>query len=189
MLGYKLRVADEDIRIAMPDLPSQNGTTESTEVTRDDPVASVHEGTTSYDRRQDVRTWLQLVKAVLPLEREANKLFAQKFGQSLPRFDVLAHLSRAEADGLPVGLLAERLIASSGNITRLISRMVNEGLVERIEDAEDRRSLRILITDKGRTLYAQMASAHNQWASEKMQTLNDNEKVHIQQLMRRIRSS
>lgn len=171
----------------MPDLSPQDGAVQTSTITGDGSMARNDETGRSHDQQQDVRTWLQLVKAVLPLEREANKLFAQKFGQSLPRFDVLAHLSRAEKSGLPVGLLAERLIASSGNITRLISRMVNEGLVERLEDAEDRRSLRVIITNKGRDLYVQMASAHDQWASEKMQPLNDDEKQQIQHFMRRIR--
>ncbi len=61
------------------------------------------------DRREDVRTWLQMVKAVLPLEREANRLFARQFGQSLPRFDVLAQLDLEGDGGLPVGTFAGRL--------------------------------------------------------------------------------
>ena len=31
--------------------------------------------------RDDVRTWLQMVKTVLPMERELNRIFQQDFGQ------------------------------------------------------------------------------------------------------------
>jgi len=139
-------------------------------------------------RREDVRTWLQMVKAVLPLEREANRLFARGFGQSLPRFDVLAQLDLEGEAGLPVGTLAERLIASAGNITHLISRMEREGLVARATDPGDRRSQLVRATPEGRAVYERMALAHDDWVSERLGSLSAAEKQTLKALLRKLRT-
>ncbi len=139
-------------------------------------------------RREDVRTWLQMVKAVLPLEREANRLFARGFGQSLPRFDVLAQLDLEGEAGLPVGTLAERLIASAGNITHLISRMEREGLVARATDPGDRRSQIVRATPEGRAIYERMALAHDEWVTERLGSLSAAEKRTLKGLLRKLRT-
>jgi DNA-binding MarR family transcriptional regulator len=139
------------------------------------------------ERREDVRTWLQLVKAVLPMEREINRVFAREFGQSLPRFDVLAQLDIGPANGMTVGALAEQLIASAGNITHLLSRMVREGLVLREAGTEDRRSQIIRITEAGRTLYHRMSERHDSWAASQLGTLGSEDKVVLQRLLRKLR--
>lgn len=140
-------------------------------------------------QREEVRTWLQVVKAVLPLERDLNKQFAREFGQSLPRFDVLNQLDLEGDCGLPVGTLAERLIASAGNITRLITRMLDEGLVTRVPDARDRRREIVFITPKGRALYRDMARAHARWTSHHFGDFSTAEKSELQSLMRKLRNS
>jgi DNA-binding MarR family transcriptional regulator len=138
-------------------------------------------------RREELRTWLQVVKAVLPLERDLNKLFTREFGQSLPRFDVLYQLDVEGDGGLPVGTLAERLIASAGNITRLITRMLDEGLVTRVPDARDRRREIVFITPKGRALYHDMARAHGRWCAHFFSDFNAAEMAELRRLMRRLR--
>jgi len=138
-------------------------------------------------QREQIRTWLQVVKAVLPLERDLNKLFAREFGQSLPRFDVLNHLDLEGDGGLPVGSLAERMIASAGNITRLITRMLDEGLVTRVPDARDRRREIVFITPKGRALYQDMARAHARWTSQCFGAFTPAEMAQLKVLMGKLR--
>ena len=140
-------------------------------------------------QREDVRTWLQLVKAVLPMERAVNRLLQQEFGQSLARFDVLSQLERALPGGLPVGMLAERLIASAGNITRLVSRMEEEGLVDRRAADGDRRSQIVVITPKGNEIYQAMSERHTAWAVERLAVLSDAEKAAIKSILQKLRKS
>lgn len=139
------------------------------------------------DRREDVRTWLQMVKAVLPMERDVNRLFGRLFGQSLPRFDVLAQLDLDDEDGLPVGTLAERLIASAGNITHLITRMEREGLVARATDPQDRRSQIVRITPAGLAMYQEMAVTHDRWVAKRLAGLTRAEKTTLKALLRKMR--
>jgi DNA-binding MarR family transcriptional regulator len=121
------------------------------------------------------------------MEREVNRLFQQEFGQSLARFDVLSQLERALPDGLAVGLLAEQLIASAGNITRLVSRMADEGLVERRAADADRRSQIVGITPKGLGVYRAMADRHTAWAMERMGALTDDEKATVKAILGKLR--
>jgi DNA-binding MarR family transcriptional regulator len=50
---------------------------------------------------------------------------------------------------LPVSAIGKQLIIAKQNMTTLIDRLMNEGLVERRSDAKDRRVINILITEKG----------------------------------------
>lgn len=137
----------------------------------------------------DIRTWLQMVKAVLPMEREINRLFMRDTGQSLPRFDVLSQLDRAGSDGLPVGVLAEQLIASAGNITRLIVRMEEEGLVRRQAGVADRRRQMIHSTALGRQIYTTMVAVHNDWTTGWLAPLTAAEKAALRGILKKLRAA
>jgi DNA-binding MarR family transcriptional regulator len=50
---------------------------------------------------------------------------------------------------LPVSAIGKRLIIAKQNMTTLIDRLMNDGLVERRNDARDRRVINIFITEKG----------------------------------------
>lgn len=81
--------------------------------------------------------------------------------QTFVIFDVMEH------PGTSVKDIASRIQLDSPGVTGLIDRLVKEDLVERKEDPEDRRSLRINLTQKGRDLtenkLAPMALEFNQY--------------------------
>ncbi len=74
-------------------------------------------------------------------------------GLSIAKLGVLRTLAHADQP-LPLGQIAERLACVRSNITQLIDRMETEGLVRRIPDAGDRRSIRATLTDEGRRRYS-----------------------------------
>ncbi|HEY9774064.1 MAG TPA: MarR family transcriptional regulator [Planktothrix sp.] len=51
--------------------------------------------------------------------------------------------------------LANMACCVKSNITNLIDRMQGEGLVERLQDGRDRRSVHLLVTKEGKRLYNQ----------------------------------
>lgn len=55
-------------------------------------------------------------------------------------------------EGTNVKDIAERIQLDSPAVTGLIDRLAKEGLIERREDPQDRRSLKIYLTPKGREL-------------------------------------
>jgi DNA-binding MarR family transcriptional regulator len=67
-------------------------------------------------------------------------------------FDVLAALRRAGAPyELSPGRLLQVTLVTSGTMTNRIDRLEAKGLVTRVPDPDDGRSVRVVLTDEGRT--------------------------------------
>ncbi len=73
-------------------------------------------------------------------------------GLSLAKLGALRHLAEAP-DPLPLGQLAERIACVKSNVTQLVDRLEAEGLVKRVPDSGDRRSVRASITPDGRARF------------------------------------
>ena len=73
----------------------------------------------------------------------------KEYGISLVHHNVLGILRGAGSDGLPSGVIAERLITKEPDITRLLDRMEKQSLVVRSRDQVDRRVVMTRITDRG----------------------------------------
>ena len=64
-----------------------------------------------------------------------------------PQWGVLALLY--EQDGLPVNMIAQRRGLDAPTITGIVTRLEQNGLVERKHDSKDRRSVKVHITPEG----------------------------------------
>ncbi|MGI6421674.1 MAG: MarR family winged helix-turn-helix transcriptional regulator [Syntrophomonadaceae bacterium] len=83
------------------------------------------------------------------ISREYNTRFLEfgiTLGQSFVLFDLLEH------DGAGIKDIAGRVQLDSPAVTGLVDRLSRQGLVERIDDPSDRRSVKILLTEKGKEL-------------------------------------
>lgn len=78
------------------------------------------------------------------------KELMRRHGITLAQYGVLRNLE--DTEGLRLSDLSERLVCANSNVTRLIDCLSQQGLVERIEDLEDRRVTRARLTAKGRGL-------------------------------------
>jgi DNA-binding MarR family transcriptional regulator len=94
------------------------------------------------------------------LDRGLREFFAQH-GLENSEFDVLATLRRSGAPyELTAGDLLKAAMVTSGAITNRIDRMEAKGLVERIRDTDDRRSVRIRLTKRGLELIDELIPLH-----------------------------
>lgn len=73
----------------------------------------------------------------------------EEHGLSLAKLKVLTHLAESR-QSLALSEIAERLNCVRSNVTQLMDRLEDEGLVRRLFDPKDRRSVRAEITDDGR---------------------------------------
>ena len=74
------------------------------------------------------------------------------YGLTAAQFNVLRVLRGAEPDGLCRNELRDRLFTRMPDVTRMLDRMVEAGLVERGREGADRRRVRTKITPKAREL-------------------------------------
>ena len=73
----------------------------------------------------------------------------EPLGLSLAKFKALHTLVTA-GEALPLRTLAEECACVRSNITQLVDRLESDKLVRRVDDPDDRRSLRAQITPLGR---------------------------------------
>lgn len=73
-------------------------------------------------------------------------------GLTFARYEVLMLLSFSTQGSLPITKMGERLLVHPTGITRLVDKLVDQGLVERKRHPEDRRSVLAAITPAGRRL-------------------------------------
>jgi len=67
-------------------------------------------------------------------------------------FEVLALLRRNEPDLLTPVEVAKKLLSSQSGMTGKLDRLEEQGLIQRVPDTEDRRAVRLRVTDSGRRL-------------------------------------
>ena len=139
--------------------------------------------------RESVKLWLELSRCANDLEKIMDGNLRQTFGQSMSRFDVLSQLERSQNQGLTIGQLATRLIASKGNITGLLTRMETEGLLERRQIPDNRRSTQVHITPKGLNLFKDMARMHAEWSEAALTGLTLKDMTVLAELLRKTRLS
>ncbi|HTG32721.1 MAG TPA: MarR family transcriptional regulator [Thermoanaerobaculia bacterium] len=94
-------------------------------------------------------------EAFLGLQRTAS-LLLQSLGRELKghdltpaQYNTLRILRGAGPDALTCGEIGDRLVSPGPDVTRLLDRLEQRGLVTRLRDAEDRRIVRARITEQG----------------------------------------
>ncbi|MCQ8782104.1 MarR family winged helix-turn-helix transcriptional regulator [Mangrovibrevibacter kandeliae] len=131
-------------------------------------------GESPQHHRGELRLWLRLLTVANLIEAEIRKRLRERFGTTLPRFDLMAQLERAP-EGIFLGELSRRMMVSNGNVTGLVERLVQEGLIERQVSERDRRAALVRLTDHGHTVFAEMARAHSDWVAELLSQLTAEE--------------
>lgn len=101
----------------------------------------------SHDPR--LETWRAFLRAHARVVRELERELAADQDMALADYDVLVQLSAAEDRRLRMSELADRLLLSRSGATRLVDRLVADGLVERITCESDRRGQWASLTDAG----------------------------------------
>ena len=115
--------------------------------------------------KERLRMWLRMLKTTRHVEGRLRERLRADFNSTLPRFDVMAALARFE-DGLRMSALSDVLRVSNGNITGIVDRLAEEGLVIRVQVPGDRRATLVRMTQKGKEIFAAQAAAHETWIDE-----------------------
>ncbi len=145
-----------------------------------------------HGEQASLRTWLRLLACTTLVEREVRGRLRDRFDTTLPRFDVLAQLDAASREpGLPLTMteLSRRLMVSNGNLTALVERLVQEGLVNRDTSPDDRRTQIVSLTPAGKKSLDTMTPEHQQWIASLFSDLTSSERKSLFELLGKLRSS
>lgn len=139
-------------------------------------------------RKMALRIWLRLLTSAQLIEQQVRGRFRSEFDTTLPRFDVMAALAR-NPDGQTMGDISDWLLVSSGNITGIISRLENDGLVTRTRSAGDRRTHLVRLSRNGTKEFERMSSAHEKWVKNMLSGMTRKEMATLDELLTKVKVS
>lgn len=142
-------------------------------------------GTVEPDSKSRLRLWLRLLKATRTIEGELRARLRDEFGSTLPRFDVMSALNRYPG-GLKMSELSGVLKVSNGNVTGIVDRLVEDGILIREPVPNDRRAARVRLTRDGRKEFARQAAAHENWIDDLLNAVDPDHAAELAALLNRI---
>ncbi len=119
-------------------------------------VATKRRASPRFDSREQ-EAFLNLWRTYDQLRALEDELFHQ-FELTPQQYNVLRLLKARVPDKVPTLALAEKLVSRAPDITRMLDKLEQRGLIARERLAEDRRTVRVGITAAGQTLLRQIAS-------------------------------
>jgi DNA-binding MarR family transcriptional regulator len=95
-----------------------------------------------------LHAWRLFFESALALLDVLDAELERAVGITQRWYDVLVHLEESP-QGIPMNELAERILYSKSGFTRVVDRMEEAGLVQRLRLEHNRRTIPIVLTDKG----------------------------------------
>jgi DNA-binding MarR family transcriptional regulator len=105
--------------------------------------------------------WYRLLQVSRLVLRQLDRQLDHEHRIGVNEFDVLITLDNAPGRRLRMTALAEAVMFSSGGLTRLVGRMEERGLVERVRDTDDGRSFQATLTAAGARRLADARVTHD----------------------------
>jgi DNA-binding MarR family transcriptional regulator len=137
-----------------------------------------------------VSVWVRLLKAESLITRSLRRQLPD--GLTIPQLDVLAQLERHElhgpeaAAGMTPSELTRRLLVTGGNVTVIVESLTRDGLVERRRGQRDRRTVRLLLTERGKAVAAQELPRHRAAVAALLEPLREPDLRRLRVLLGRL---
>ncbi len=142
-----------------------------------------HELTGSADEASE--TLDRLLRAATHIRLRLGE-FLEQFALTEVRYSVLVALRIASQAGLSQSELAERLMQSESNISTLVERMQQDGLVDRLRSDADRRKRVLLLSSSGERLLDRVEVAKQSWAARLLRAVPADDRSTLGLLMRQL---
>jgi DNA-binding MarR family transcriptional regulator len=99
--------------------------------------------------QRELAAWAGLLRAHASLKRELDADLEAAHGLPLTSFEVLMYVADAENQRMRMSDLADRVLLSRSGLTRLVDRLVAQGLIERASCSSDARGSHAVLTPAG----------------------------------------
>jgi len=130
---------------------------------------------------------LQIIARILRLNKALESHLAKLHGSydlKQGEFDVLAALKRCGDEALTPSQLYQSMLLSSGAMTSRLDRLEKKQLILRQHCKQDRRSIKVKLTDKGLKVINEVYPAHFALLDELLDTLTDKDKQQLSGLLK-----
>lgn len=129
----------------------------------------------------------QLVESLLtsiPLIHKRLMKGFPNFGISKQQLKLLVHIN--QEDGKPMNYYSERMMIPKSNLTVIADKLIEEGLIGRELDPDDRRIIILKITGKGRKRLLECKEIVKREMLKKLEALNDKDIQTLNKLIEEI---
>lgn len=126
------------------------------------------------------RVWFRFLR----MRQRCQTIMTQRLrelGLSVAQFDLMSTLS--EQEGITQRDLADRLYVTKGNVSGLVDRLVEAGLVLRRGIPGDRRSYALHLTPSGRQLVEQGMAVQMAFVAQTLGTLPEGDVAHMESML------
>lgn len=111
-------------------------------------------------------------------------------GIDIATYDVLLHTREAGEAGVRMTDLADRVLLTKGGLTTRVDRLEQRGLVARVDDPDDRRVTRVVLTPTGTRQFRDAAAVHDATVERWFRSLVDQDAAaHLAEALDRVREA
>ncbi|MBX0335222.1 MarR family transcriptional regulator [Pontibacter sp. HSC-14F20] len=133
------------------------------------------------------KAYINLVYTAGWVEQQQSAHF-KPFGVSLPQYNILRILRGQYPRPATVSMLIERMLDKTSNASRIVDKLVAKELVSRQQCPKDRRTVDVLITEKGLDLLRQMDELEGGKGTG-ITNLSDEEALELSRLLDKVRKN
>jgi DNA-binding MarR family transcriptional regulator len=108
----------------------------------------------------EMGAWAGFLRAHASLIRELDDELTRAHGLPLSSYDVLIQLANTDEGRMRLSQLADAVLLSRSGLSRLVARLVDQGLVERMECTSDARGAFAVLTAAGRARLEEARETH-----------------------------
>lgn len=109
--------------------------------------------------------WREIVEVSMALTQQLDRELRRRAGMDIQTYDVLLHLTEADAQQR-MSDLATAVVLSKSGFTALADRIEREGLIQRQPDPADRRVTRVRLTPEGVARFRAASNHHREIVHE-----------------------
>jgi DNA-binding MarR family transcriptional regulator len=131
------------------------------------------------------RAVVSVVRGFGAIARQMGPHYA-RFGLTPPQFQMLTVLNRLRGDQITQRRLGKELYVSFPNVTVMLSRLEEAGLIERSVNAADRREKFVRISRSGRVLLRRIWKEQPAQLERVMTGLDENERLELTRLLNKM---
>jgi DNA-binding MarR family transcriptional regulator len=117
--------------------------------------------TVGHDADACARAWFVLKAAHARVAECLSTALARECGLGISDFEVLLSLRNAAPEPRRIGDLGATVALSQPALSRLVTRLEQQGLVERAKTADDQRAVLVTLTESGQEMLRQAIPLHS----------------------------
>jgi len=135
------------------------------------------------------QTVINLMRTTRAVEESWIQYLKRNEGISQSQYNILRILRGARPKPAKISEIADRMITRDPDVTRLVDRLIKQGLVRRERDSEDRRVVLVEITAKGLQMLSRLDEPAGKYTEGAMAGLNTQQLRTLDTLLNEVRAA